>query len=73
MVRTAFESGSLLQEFLPLLKEQSTVEDYHRYAHKIAEAIDKTNIALISPAISAYPELESEIESSIRMTGRYRT
>ena len=72
MVRSAFECGSQLQELLPLLKEQCEPEDYRRYAHDIAEAIDKANTALISPALAAHPGLAGEIENAIQKTGRYR-
>jgi hypothetical protein len=71
MVRSAFECGSQLQELLPLLKEQCEPED-RRYAHDIAEAIDKANTALISPALAAHPGLAAEIERAVKRTGRYR-
>ena len=72
MVRTAFTNGALLQELLSRLKEQCTNEEYRTLAHGIAEAIDKTNTSLISPALQAHPSLDSEIESSIKSTGSYR-
>ncbi len=72
MVRTAFENGARLQELLPLLKQQCSPDDYRRHAHQIAEAIDKTNVSLISSALAEHPQLEAEIETSIGATGRYR-
>lgn len=72
MVRTAFECGAQLQDLMLPLKEQSDSEEYKRFARAIAEAIDATNMALMAPAMNEHPDLRSEIEESIKKTGRYR-
>lgn len=72
MIRTAFASGNLLQALLPVLKQQCTPDEYGRWAHAIAVAIDSTNTALISAATEKYPELNEEIEASILAHGSYK-
>jgi hypothetical protein len=71
MIRTAFESGRVLQAILPSLDQGLPPEDYRTCAHDLAAAIDQTNTALISRALAAHPQLEAEIDTAIRSHGRY--
>jgi hypothetical protein len=72
MIRTAFRSSSELQEFLGVLKERCSPEQYKDYSRGIAVAIDAIGVALISKALAAHPELNAEVEVSIASHGRYR-
>ena len=71
MIRTAFESGRVLQAILPTLDQGLPPEEYRACAHDLAAAIDQANTALINRALAAHPQLETEIETAIRRSGRY--
>ena len=70
-IRTTFTVSKDLQDALRILKERCSPENYKQYAIDIAKAIDAVNVALLSKAIKAYPELEKEIEAQINAHGRY--
>jgi hypothetical protein len=72
MIRTAFRSSSELQNFLEVLKQRCSPEQYKDYSRGIASAIDAIGVALINTALAAHPELNAEVEASIAMHGRYR-
>ena len=71
VVRAAFRSSSELQRLLGPLKERCSPDEYRDYARGIAAAIDSIGVNLINKAIAAYPELSSEIETSIANRGRF--
>jgi hypothetical protein len=72
MIRTAFRSSSELQNFLGVLKQRCSPEQYSDYARGIAAAIDAIGVALINKALAAHPELNAEVEAAIAAHGRYR-
>jgi hypothetical protein len=72
MIKTAFRSSSELQDFLGVLKQRCSPEEYKDYSPGIASAIDAIGVALINKALAAHPELDAEVEASIAMHGRYR-
>lgn len=72
MIRTAFRSSSELQNFLGVLKQRCSPEQYGDYSRGIAAAIDAIGVALINKALAAHPELNDEVEAAIAEHGRYR-
>jgi hypothetical protein len=72
MIKTAFRSSSELQEFLGVLKQRCSPEEYRDYSRGIAAAIDAIGVALINKALAAHPELNAEVEASIARRGQYR-
>ncbi|WP_332687665.1 hypothetical protein [Devosia sp.] len=71
MVSAAFESGRVLGNLLPVLKQSLPPEEYRACAHDLGVAIDATNTALLARAISAHPELETEIDAAMQQRGFY--
>jgi hypothetical protein len=72
MIKTAFRSSSELQDFLGVLKQRCSPEEYKDYSRGIAAAIDAIGVALINKALAAHPELNGEVEASIARHGQYR-
>jgi hypothetical protein len=72
MIRTAFRSSSELQDFLGVLKQRCSPEEYKDYSRGIAAAIDAIGVALINKALAVHPELNAEVEASIARYGQYR-
>jgi hypothetical protein len=72
MIKTAFRSSSELQQFLGILKQRCSPEEYKDYSRGIAAAIDAIGVALINKALAAHPELNVEVEASIARHGKYR-
>lgn len=72
MVRVDFKVSRDLQSILKALKAGCSPEEYHELARGIAAAVDGVGTALIRKAIAAHPELEAEIDSSIKEHGSYR-
>lgn len=71
VVRAAFRGSSELQRLIGPLKERCSPDEYRDYARGVAVAIDAIGVNLINKAIAAYPELNSEIETSIARHGRF--
>lgn len=71
IIRQSFRIGRDLQDVMLFLKERCEPDDYNQYAIDIATAIDAVNTALLKKAITAYPDLEKEIEEQIKVYGRY--
>jgi hypothetical protein len=71
VVLAAFRSGSELERLLRPLKEQCTPDEYRAYARAVAAAVDAIGVQLIKRVTIAYPELHSEIETSIASRGRF--
>ncbi|MBN8981659.1 MAG: hypothetical protein J0I29_10370 [Rhizobiales bacterium] len=71
MIRVNFRCSRELQELMMLLKEQLSADEYKIHAKNIATAIAGIGDALTNTAISSFPELESEIETSLSKYGRF--
>ena len=71
MVSAAFESGRVLGNLLPVLKQAMPHDEYRACAHDLGLAIDAANAALLTRAIAAHPELEAEIDAAIQQRGFY--
>jgi hypothetical protein len=71
VVRAAFRSSSELERLLGPLKERCNPNEYRGYARAVAAAVDAIGVQLIKRATAAYPELNSEIETSIAHHGRF--
>jgi hypothetical protein len=71
IVRAAFRSGSELQRLLGPLRERCSPDEYREYARGVATAVNAIGVELIKRATAAYPELNSEIETSITNHGRF--
>lgn len=71
MVSAAFESGRVLGNLLPALKQSLPPDEYRACAHALGAAIDATNTALLTRAINAHPELEAEIDAAMQQRGFY--
>jgi hypothetical protein len=71
VVRAAFRSSSELERMLGPLRERCTPDEYRDYARGVAAAVDAIGVELIKRATAAYPELNSEIETSIVNHGRF--
>jgi len=72
MVRADFRASRELETVLRTLKANCPEDEYRDLARGIAAAIDGIGTALTRKAIEAHPELEAEIDASIREHGRYR-
>jgi hypothetical protein len=72
MVRVDFAVSRELQAVLQALKARCPPEEYRKLARDIAAAVDSVGAALIRKAIEAHPELEAEIDASIKQYGQYR-
>jgi hypothetical protein len=70
VVRAVFQSGSELEKLIGLLKDRCSAEEYKSYVRQIAKAIDGIHTALLNPILSQYPELKTEIEANLKLTGR---
>ena len=70
-VRTAFQLNRLLNEYLSFAKAHISSSEFDIAKIRVGEAIDKINVALINTAISEFPELNEEIESSLEKYGKY--
>ncbi len=71
VIQSAFRSGRELEGLLTLLKEHCKGDEYQTYAKAIATAIAAIHVEIVNRVTSTYPELETELESSIRKYGRY--
>jgi hypothetical protein len=71
MVRVDFKVSRDLQEVLQALKASCPEAEYRDLARGIAAAIHGVSMALTEKAIASHPELEAEIEASIKKHGRY--
>jgi hypothetical protein len=71
VVRAAFRSSAELQNLLKQLKPRCSADEYQAYARGVAAAVDAIGTGLISKAIAAHPQLNSEIEASIAKHGRF--
>jgi hypothetical protein len=72
MIRTAFRSGSELQDLLKVLKNRCSAEEYSDYSRGIAAAMDAIGVALINKALAAHPQLSAEVDASLASHGHYR-
>jgi hypothetical protein len=72
MVRADFRASRELGTLLRTLKANCSEGEYRDLALGVAAAIDGINTALTRKAIASHPELEAEIDASIREYGRYR-
>ncbi len=72
MVRVDFTVSRELQAVLQALKARCPEGEYRDLARGIAAAVDGVSTALTRKAIAAHPELEAEIDASIKQYGHYR-
>lgn len=72
MVRVDFAVSREMQAVLQALKAGFPPDEYRELARDIAAAVDGVGTALIRKAIEAHPELEAEIDASIKTYGYYR-
>jgi hypothetical protein len=72
MIRTAFRSGSELQDLLEVIKKRCSPDEYNDYSRGIVAALDAIGVALINKALAAYPHLSAEVDSSLISHGHYR-
>jgi hypothetical protein len=70
VIRVAFRSGRELETLIAPLKVRCTPDDYHFFLRQIAMAIDGIQTALVDEAVKRFPELEAEMESNVKRTGR---
>ena len=70
LVRTAFRCSTELQNAIHLLNNHLKAGDARQHISNIAAAIDAINVALLDPALAAFPELSAEIEQSLSRYGR---
>jgi hypothetical protein len=59
-----------VHDFLPILKEHCSPEEYEDIAQGIARSIHAINTALIDKAIASHPELADRIEADLAKFGR---
>ncbi|MGE5201693.1 MAG: hypothetical protein ACM3O6_06465 [Acidobacteriota bacterium] len=69
VTRVGFRTMHELADLLPLLKEHCTTQEYESFAKAIALASAHISEQVIDKAVSAYPDLESEIETKIKKYG----
>jgi hypothetical protein len=71
LIRAVFRSEHELGNLIELLKRHCDETEYKIYAKAIAGAIAAINLEVMNRIIDAHPELEAEIDSSIKKYDRF--
>ena len=71
VIRIAFRSGRELETLLDLLKENCNANEYQAYAKAIATAIASIHLEVVNRVTASFPELEGELETTVKKYGRY--
>jgi len=69
VARVGFRAMRELTNLLPLLKEHCAAQEYERFAKAIALASAHIGEQVIQRALTAFPDLEREIEIKIKKYG----
>lgn len=60
-----------MQRLLPELKEGCAPEEYATYLKAIGTVLADMTLEITNRVIAAHPELEAEVEKSVRSSGKY--
>lgn len=71
VVRSVFRAERELAELMSFLKPNMETEEYKGYAKGIATAIDAINVNVLQKVLHVHPQLETEIETSLKKYDRF--
>lgn len=70
-VRLSFQINRRSGEYLTLIKDHLSPQDFQERGRLVAEAIDKINVSLINTVLKYFPEIYGEIEQDIKNYNRF--
>jgi hypothetical protein len=71
IVSSGFRRSRELTDLLHLMKAKCTADEFERLKPALTNAIAEITVATFRPAFAAHPDLEAEVDATIREYGRF--